>query len=119
MHRLLRRRLSTPSFTEAAARLVRGATKAQRDARGATKQSRDAAPRRPEATHKRAASIVQRKAEARVEHALAAAVAERRHDTTGAFMGGLGSSRRRRVRPFCGFGGASREACGGLTEGWG
>ena len=78
MHRLLRRPLSTPSFTEAAARLVRGTTKANREARGATKQNRDAAPRRPEATHKRAASIVQRKAEARVEHALAAAVAERR-----------------------------------------
>ena len=78
MHRLLRRPLSTPSFTEAAARLVRGATKANREARGATKQNRDATPKRPEATHKRAASIVQRKAEARVEHALAAAVAERR-----------------------------------------
>ena len=78
MHRLLRRPLSTPSFTEAAARLVRGATKANREARGATKPNRDAAPRRPEATHKRASSIVQRKAEARVEHALAAAVAERR-----------------------------------------
>ena len=70
MHRLLRRPLSTPSFSEAAARLVRGATKQKKP---------DAAPtRRPEATHKRAASIVQRKAEARVEHALAAAVAERR-----------------------------------------
>ena len=78
MHRLLRRPLSTPSFSEAAARLARGATKANREARGATKQNRDAAPKRPEATHKRAASIVQRKAEARVEHALAAAVAERR-----------------------------------------
>ena len=71
MLRLLRRPLSTPSFSEAAARLARGATKA-------TKRP-DAAPtRRPEATHKRASSIVQRKAEARVEHALAAAVAERR-----------------------------------------
>ena len=70
MHRLLRRPLSTPSFSEAAARLVRGATKQKKP---------DAAPtRRPEATHKRASSIVQRKAEARVEHALAAAVAERR-----------------------------------------
>ena len=70
MHRLLRRPLSTPSFSEAAARLARGATKQKKP---------DAAPtRRPEATHKRAASIVQRKAEARVEHALAAAVAERR-----------------------------------------
>ncbi len=70
MHRLLRRRpLSTPSFSEAAARLARGVTKQKKP---------DAAPRRPEATHKRASSIVQRKAEARVEHALAAAVAERR-----------------------------------------
>ena len=70
MHRLLRRPLSTPSFSEAAARLARGATKQKKP---------DAAPtRRPEATYKRASSIVQRKAEARVEHALAAAVAERR-----------------------------------------
>ena len=69
MHRLLRRPLSTPSFSEAAARLARGVTKQKKP---------DAAPRRPEATHKRASSIVQRKAEARVKHALAAAVAERR-----------------------------------------
>ena len=86
LHRgLLRRALSTPpSFTEAAAKLARAQAPPdrarRRDARAAAARLA-AKPPRP-ATHKRAASVVLRKAEARVEHALARAITERqRHNT--------------------------------------